>query len=530
MVSRSPSDLLELDAAVAELPGWALVELTGRHCERFLASQVTSDVAGLGVGASQLSALLDRSGRLQAFFFVRKREQSLELLVPEGAADDCVERLQDHVIADDVAITRREVGAMRVALGPAAVAAAPAADRFPVAGWGTRGFVTWGDVDETWSGLGPGDLEILQALGGPPVWNREVRRGQLVNETVLLGSAVSFTKGCYLGQETVNKVASNRGAVRGSVTLEVAQTDTVGVDGELVGLGFAVGEKQRAGEVLAAVQWKDRRFLVASLHRDLLVVSRDLTCDFEDGRRVEAVIRPAPLLPPPSRGQMAGELTAAASASFTRDDAQRAVELLETAVRVDPSCADAHESLGVLLGRLGRHDEAIERMRRLLEVDPASVMAHSNLSLFFNRIGDKEQAEHHLAMSTRLSMGGGAAAAPSPEADAAVEDDRRRREEMFRKVLAIDPDDPLAHFGLGELAAERRRHRDAVEHLKRAVAADPRHSAAILALGSAHEALGDTEQARSVYERGVDVAAQRGDAASATKMQERLNALMTSDS
>jgi folate-binding protein YgfZ len=519
--------VLELDAGVADLPGWALIEIAGSHRERFIASQVTSDVAGLDVGKSQLSALLDRSGRLQAFFFVHKRERSLELLVPDTAAEACVERLKDHVIADDVAITRRKVGAMRLALGPAAAAAAPADDRFPVAGWGTRGFVTWGDVDTAWSELRPSDLETLRTLGGPPAWDREVRQGQLVNETVLLESAVSFSKGCYLGQETVNKVSSNRGAVRGTVTLEVVRTDPEGVDGSVVGLNFAVGEKKRAGEVLAAARRGDRSHLVASLHRDLLVVSRDLVCVFDDGRRVEAVIRPAPLQPPPSRNRMAGELTAAASAAFARDDSERAVELLEWAVRVDPSCADAHESLGVVLGRLGRHDEAIRRMHRLLEVDPSSVMAHSNLSLLFNQIGDKEQAEHHLAMSTRLTMGG-AAEVPSRDPEAPVEDDRRRREEMFRKVLTIDPDDPLAHFGLGELAAERRRHREAVEHLERAVAADPHHSAAILALGSAHEALGDTVQARSVYERGVDVAAKRGDAASATKMQERLNVLAES--
>ena len=67
------------------------------------------------MASSQLSALLDRSGRLQAFFFLRKNAQSIDLLVPEAVARHCVDRLESHVIADDVAIRGRDVGPMRLA-------------------------------------------------------------------------------------------------------------------------------------------------------------------------------------------------------------------------------------------------------------------------------------------------------------------------------------------------------------------------------------------------------------------------------
>ena len=45
---------------------------------------------------------------------------------------------------------------------------------------------------------------------------------------------------------------------------------------------------------------------------------------------------------------------------------------------------------------------------------------------------------------------------------------------------------------------------------------------ALLALGRAHEGAGDPSSARETYRRGVDVAAARGDLATANKMQERL--------
>jgi tetratricopeptide (TPR) repeat protein len=131
-------------------------------------------------------------------------------------------------------------------------------------------------------------------------------------------------------------------------------------------------------------------------------------------------------------------------------------------------------------------------------------------------------------MATRASFGGAAAstaAASEQRAAEAAEADRSRREEMFRQVLAIDPDDPLAHFGLGELAVERGQLDDAVGRLGRALAADPEHTAATLALGSVLERLDRPEGARAVYERGIEAAARKGDAAAAAKMQQRLTAL-----
>ena len=64
-----------------------------------------------------------------------------------------------------------------------------------------------------------------------------------------------------------------------------------------------------------------------------------------------------------------------------------------------------------------------------------------------------------------------------------------------------------------------------VEHLERALAADPNYSAALLALGRAHEGANDLVAACETYRRGVDVDAVRGDLATANKMQERLMVL-----
>jgi folate-binding protein YgfZ len=524
---------LELDGVVADFPGWKIIEVAGCHRERFLVSQVTSDLTALAGGESQLSALLDRTGRLQAFFFLRKATQNVDLLVPEAVAAHCVDRLEAHIIADDVTIRIREVGPLRLLLGPAAVAMADEVSEdewFPVAGWGGRGFVTWSDDEIELPEMSPDEIAARQVLCGPPVWGQDVQPDQLINETSLLDAAVSLTKGCFLGQETVSKVATHRGAVRAPVLLELAEPDTepdTEVD-ELVGEWFGVGDRQRAGQVLAVARWGNRPWLQVSLHREFRVVGRDLVCTFSDGRSSAAEVHPMPALHPPSREEMADRLTVAASTAFAEDRTERALELLERATIVCPSWGDAFESMGVILGRLGRHHEAIDQMHRLLEIDPSSVMAHSNLSLFFNHLGDIEAAERHLALATRVSFGGGAEADPGDLEKSereAHEADQHRREEMFRMVLEIDPEDALAHFGMGELAVERGRFSEAVDHLEKAIESDPAHSAAILALGAAFEGLDDRERARDHYEAGIEVAAKKGDLATAQKMQERLTAL-----
>jgi tetratricopeptide (TPR) repeat protein len=99
---------------------------------------------------------------------------------------------------------------------------------------------------------------------------------------------------------------------------------------------------------------------------------------------------------------------------------------------------------------------------------------------------------------------------------------------LFRQVLELDPDDPLGNFGLGELLVEEGSFEEAARHLERALAADPRYSAALLALGRAHEGAEDLASARETYRRGVNVAAAKGDLATANKIQERLVVLESS--
>jgi folate-binding Fe-S cluster repair protein YgfZ/Flp pilus assembly protein TadD len=529
-VSRSASDRLLLEAAAAPFPGWSVIAVEGRHRERFLHTQLSSDVRGLEVGASQPTALLDRTARLVSFGFLLKREQRLELLMPEAAAASARAALEASVIADDVSLYRVETPPMRLALGAEAVRRAgdgPPVDLFPIEGWGSRGFVSWGGHDRGLSEIEPDELEARRVLSGVPRLGVDAVPDRPVHESPLAALALSATKGCYLGQETVAKVASGRGAARAPMLLEVAGGD---VDPRRVtGRRFAVDGNDRAGEVRSWAVWKGALYLETLLVRDLRVEGLRLQCLSEDGTAWEAVVRPLPLLETPAPEAWADRLHGAAVAAFAADREEDAVVLLERALAVCPRHADVYESLGVIYGRHHRYEEAIGLMERLLEVDPDSVMAHTNLSLYHNRLGRIEDAEREAAEALRAKMRREQGAREREEAEkrrtTTAADDRARRADMFRRVLEIDAGDALGNFGLGELLIEEERFGEAVAHLERALAADPRYSAAFFALGRAHEGAGELAAAARIYREGIAVAAARGDLSTANRMQERLAAL-----
>jgi len=528
-VNRSASELLYGGAQIS-LAGWTLIEVGGRDRERFLHSQLTSDVKGLAPGASQMTALLDRSGRLQIFGFLLKRASRIELLVPDQPARAAVEALEAHVISDDVSFSLPEFSEPRLALGAEAVRLLghiPSDRVFPVESWTSRGFVTWGGPELDLPEMNASDLENLRVLSGLPLWGVEVDAGTPIHGTTLMRIEVSADKGCYLGQETVAKVESGRGAARAPVLLEILDEESH--PHSLVGQRFATESGKRAGEVLAVAAWEDSAYLEASVVRVMRVAGCEIECRFEDDSTALVRVHETPLLSAPDPENWARRLAMRATASFAEDDEEAAMVLFERAIAVCPQYPDPYESLGVILGRHKRYEEAVDLMIRLLDVDPASVMAHTNLSLYYNQLGRIEDAEREAAEAMRAKMGRDAvgrdrdeeARQKSEEAAA----DRKRRAEMFRQVLEIDPDDAMGNFGLGELMVEDGRYAEAIDHLERALAADPRYSAALLALGRAHEGADDLVAARGTYRRGVDVAAAKGDLATANAMQERLAAL-----
>jgi len=238
-------------------------------------------------------------------------------------------------------------------------------------------------------------------------------------------------------------------------------------------------------------------------------------------------------------------------------DYEGAVRLLEQAVALDATLADAWEALGVLHDKLGHVDLAIAATERWAALKPDEVMAHTNLSRFFMKKGMKEKAEEEqgkarlLGWKQELASGGGhgdtalqqaapAAAEPAapqlvslvsgaassggappppPPPDPAL---LARKIAQFEALVAHNGDDLLSRFSLGRAYLDAGRFADAAAILETVVEKKPDYTAAYLPLGAAYEKAGKLARAIKSWTRGVEVAQQKGDLHPRNQMQEQL--------
>ena len=93
-----------------------------------------------------------------------------------------------------------------------------------------------------------------------------------------------------------------------------------------------------------------------------------------------------------------------AQAQNNSSDLDPAIDLLRKALKENSKNEDAYESLGVMLAKQEKFQEAIAVMQQLEMLNPQNQMALMNLSIFYMKIGDKETAEEYKAKGTVLEF------------------------------------------------------------------------------------------------------------------------------
>jgi predicted Zn-dependent protease len=86
------------------------------------------------------------------------------------------------------------------------------------------------------------------------------------------------------------------------------------------------------------------------------------------------------------------------------------------------------------------------------------------------------------------------------------------RIEPLKKVLAIDPNDEVAWFGLGKAYMEDGNFGEAATALDSCIKVKPTYSAAYYALAQSLHKLGQIERCRQVCDQGIAVSTKNGDA------------------
>lgn len=189
-----------------------VIVVQGDDAQTFLHSQLANDIASLDVGTSIHSLLLEPTGHVSALVRVVRHEDTVFTLdVEAGFADAVIARLQRFVLRAKVTMRRSDwvVRAFRgsdavseIGVGPGrAIPYWDSVDEIDVVG-DVSHLPTLGEVTE------PERIDYLRADARWPKLGVDVLVGDIPGTTGILSVAVSFTKGCYPGQELVERMDS----------------------------------------------------------------------------------------------------------------------------------------------------------------------------------------------------------------------------------------------------------------------------------------------------------------------------------
>ena len=205
-----------------------VLAVRGPDAEDYLQGQLSQDVAALAVGDAADSLLLEPDGKLSALLRVTRIDgQGFVLDVDAGYGDAVTARLRRFLLRSKVELERlawRCLSLRGQAVGEAAAGLlAVLAERGVLAlpfewnGWegidllGPEDVVLGPEGAELPAGLvacGPLAVEACRIVSGIPAMGTELTGKTIPAEAGLVERTVSFTKGCYTGQELVARIDS----------------------------------------------------------------------------------------------------------------------------------------------------------------------------------------------------------------------------------------------------------------------------------------------------------------------------------
>jgi folate-binding protein YgfZ len=228
---------LESLGGATDLSARAKFALVGADRVRYLNGQVTNDVRSASVGAAIYACVTNAKGRIEGDVFIHASGGAEDLLLldaEEGLKEHLGARLERYIVADDVEL-RDVTGDWRLwhFFGPAAEAARQmplpgGASRLDSNRLGVPGVDVW--ISASGAGLdlppdvplvSPEDWETLRILKGVPRWPHEINSEAFPQEAALESRAMSFTKGCYIGQEILSRIKLTGKMPRRLVSVQV---------------------------------------------------------------------------------------------------------------------------------------------------------------------------------------------------------------------------------------------------------------------------------------------------------------------
>ncbi len=566
--SSAPANAMPQATGYAPAP-YNLIEVHGADAERFLNSQTTSDVKALRPYQSQKSALLDRKAKVVAYFTLYRKNKSYRIVCESAQTQAILEHLEKYVFSDKVEFFNLSAESMLAIIGCDARVLIDENltgeknlalfDRDLIDGElanigvhifkahlsSREAFLIYCDAQNFQNlqtklepsferyklkKLSADDLLVERIEAGVAQFGKDFDSDNLIIELGMEDTAISYTKGCFQGQEVLARVKSHGSPNKqlAGLILEPAATIESGtplmVAGQEAAQVLSNGYSSKLGKQVA----------LALVKRDYRTPGRVLEASAGEWNGT-ASVQMLPFIQNYDLKAKARELYQGALQLYTTGGAvenniSQAITDLRTALLLDSTMEDAYEALGVILSKEGQIDEAVQLMEALARINPDSIMAYANLSVFYlEQGGGKEKAEEAKAQSMSIRMRLAAKEAmqqhQEKEDNVKIEAEARERQAMFEQVIEIDADDLFANNGLGNCYNILKEYALAEKYLLKALAIKPTHTVAYQELGTTYEGLGQLDKAIDTYKAGIDVAAQKGDMTPLKAMQSRLDAL-----
>lgn len=242
-----------------------LLVATGKDRQSWLNGLVTADLAKLSAGQGRLALAVTKTGKIQAELHVLVEDSRIVVATPQRLLPALLDDLDRHLIMEkaEIADASAELGAILLH-GPGSVAAAKSLENEGI---------SLGELDST--GLGGAmivcaptkrdavlarlaalpdvciaDAQALAALAlelGIGTFGVDYGEGNYPQEAALERIAVSFDKGCYLGQEAVYMLE-----VRGHVKKKLVPLRIEGDEAPPVGTSVEVADGEVAGSITSS--------------------------------------------------------------------------------------------------------------------------------------------------------------------------------------------------------------------------------------------------------------------------------------
>ncbi|MCG8377564.1 MAG: tetratricopeptide repeat protein, partial [Chlorobiales bacterium] len=372
-------------------------------------------------------------------------------------------------------------------------------------------------------------LDVMRIESGQIRFGSDFDEKTLLLELDLGEQIYNLDKGCYPGQEVVARVV-NKGKIARKivgVTCEDDHTFHEGMDVTFDGKSVGVVKSSTWSPTL------EKTIVVANLKRDYTDHGAEFVFEI-DGSPVQCKIARLPFYFSPSLAKEVESLYNLGMQYYHEDNFEKAEEAFTRALKIKHDSADSWEALAMSIEKMGDLDRAIVLNRKYAELDPLAVMARTNLSRLYMFKGFKERAEEEQAKATTISFK--LKALKNKQDKGAQQQFEKQQQQMhaaelerklavFKQVLELDADDEIANFGAGKLYLDSGQFEKAIHHLQTVIRVNPEYSAAYDALAKAFVKNGNFDDARSLLNKGIAVAEEKGDLMPANSMKELLNSL-----